>query len=144
MVKIRDIMTDKVACVNPQTSVIEVAQLMQKHDVGSVPVCEGQKIMGVVTDRDIVVRNIAHGKDPHVTPVRDVMTTNVQSISPEMSLNQAAGIMADHQIRRLPVVENDRLIGMVSLGDLATRAKYDVELARTLGEISHPSQPEQI
>jgi CBS domain-containing protein len=144
VVKIKDIMTNKVACVNPQTSVIEVAQLMQKHDVGSVPVCEGQKIMGMITDRDIVVRNIAHGKDPHATPVRDVMTTNIQSISPEMSLDQAAGIMADHQIRRLPVVENDLLVGMVSLGDLATRAKHDVELARTLGEISHPSQPEQI
>lgn len=137
-------MTDKVACVNPQTTVIEVAQLMQKHDVGAIPVCEGQKVTGVVTDRDIVVRNIAHGKDPHSTPVRDVMSTNVQSISPETSLNQAAGIMADHQIRRLPVVENDRLVGMVSLGDLATRAKYDVELAQTLGEISTPSQPEQI
>jgi CBS domain-containing protein len=144
VLKIRDIMTDKVACVNPQTTVIEVAQLMQKHDVGAIPVCEGQKVTGVVTDRDIVVRNIAHGKDPHSTPVRDVMSTNVQSISPETSLNQAAGIMADHQIRRLPVVENDRLVGMVSLGDLATRAKYDVELAQTLGEISTPSQPEQI
>lgn len=144
MVKIKDIMTEKVACVDPQTPLTEVAQLMQKLDVGAVPVCEGQKIMGFVTDRDIVVRNIAHGKDPHVTPVRDVMTSHVQSISPEMSLDQAADIMADHQIRRLPVVENDHLVGMISLGDLATRAKHDVELAQTLGEISYPSKPEQI
>ena len=144
VVKIKDIMTHAVACVDPRTSVTEVAQLMQKHDVGAVPVCEGSKIMGVVTDRDIVVRNIAHGKDPHVTPVRDIMSSHVQSVSPEMSLDQAAGIMAGHQIRRLPVVENDHLVGMVSLGDLATRAKSDVDLARTLGEISYPSQPEQI
>jgi CBS domain-containing protein len=143
-VKIKDIMTDKVAYVNPQTPLVEVAQLMQKHDVGAVPVCEGQKVMGVVTDRDIVVRNVAHGKDPHSTPVRDVMTTDVRSISPEMSLNQAAEIMADQQIRRLPVIENDHLVGMVSLGDLATKAKYDVELAQTLGQISYPSKPEQV
>lgn len=142
--KIKDIMTDKVAYVNPQTPLVEVAQLMQKHDVGAVPVCEGQKVMGVVTDRDIVVRNVAHGKDPHSTPVRDVMTTDVRSISPEMSLNQAAEIMADQQIRRLPVIENDHLVGMVSLGDLATKAKYDVELAQTLGQISYPSKPEQV
>lgn len=143
MVKIKDIMTNTVASVNPQTPVTEVAQLMQKHDVGVIPVCEGQKIMGMVTDRDIVVRNIAHGKDPHTTPVRDVMTSQVQSISPDMSLDQAADIMATHQVRRLPVVENEHLVGMVSLGDLATRAKSDVELARTLGEISYPSKPEQ-
>lgn len=144
VVKIKDIMSDKVACVNPQTTVVEAAQLMQKHDVGAIPVCEGQKILGIVTDRDIVVRNVAHGKDPHATLVSDVMSTGVKSISPDMSLNQAAGIMADQQIRRLPVIENDHLVGMISLGDLATKAKFDVELARTLGEISYPSQPEQI
>jgi CBS domain-containing protein len=144
VVKIKDIMTNEIACVSPQTSLTEVAQLMQKHDVGAVPVCEGEKVMGMVTDRDIVVRNIAHGKDPHMTPVRDVMSTQVQSINSEMSLDQATGIMAQHQIRRLPVVDNDRLVGMVSLGDLATRAAHDLELGRTLGEISYPSEPEQI
>ena len=142
--KIKEIMTDKIAYVNPQTTLVEAAQLMQKHDVGAVPVCEGEKVLGIVTDRDIVVRNVAHGKDPRQTPVRDVMTTGVKSINPEMSLSQAASMMADQQIRRLPVVENDRLVGMVSLGDLATRAKTDLELARTLGEISYPSEPEQI
>lgn len=144
VVKIREIMTDKVAYVDPQTTVVEAAQLMQKHNVGVVPVCQGQKVLGIVTDRDIVVRNVAHGKDPHTTSVRDVMTTDVKSITPEMSLNQVAGIMADLQIRRLPVIENDCLVGIVSLGDLATKAKFDMELARTLGEISYPSQPEQL
>ena len=142
--KIRDIMTDDLAVVSPDTTVIEVAQLMQKHDVGAVPVCEGTNMLGLVTDRDIVVRNIAHGKDPQHTLVRDVMTTQVKSISPEMSLSQAAGIMAAQQIRRLPVVDEDRLVGMVSLGDLATKAKYDVELSTTLGEISNPSEPEKM
>ncbi|MGE5605376.1 MAG: CBS domain-containing protein [Bacteroidota bacterium] len=142
--KIRDIMTDDVAVVSPDSTVLEVAQLMQKHDVGAVPVCEGANIVGLVTDRDIVVRNIAHGKDPHQTPVKDVMTTQVKSANPEMSLSQAAGIMAAQQIRRLPVVDENRLVGMVSLGDLATKAKYDVELGTTLGEISLPSEPEKI
>lgn len=137
-------MTDDLAVVSPDTTVIEVAQLMQKHDVGAVPVCEGTNIVGLVTDRDIVVRNIAHGRDPHQTQVKDVMTTQVKSISPEMSLSQAAGIMAAQQVRRLPVVDEERLVGMVSLGDLATKAKYDVELSSTLGEISLPSEPEKM
>jgi CBS domain-containing protein len=144
LMKIKDIMTDQVAYVSPETSVVEVAQLMQKHDVGVIPVCQGNDVVGLVTDRDIVVRNIAHGKDPHTTVARDVMTSHVKTVSSEMSLNQAAEIMANHQIRRLPVVDNDRLVGMISLGDLATQAKYDVELAKTLGEISQPSEPEQI
>ncbi|NLW56312.1 MAG: CBS domain-containing protein [Firmicutes bacterium] len=142
--KIKDIMTDQVAFVSPETTIVETAQLMQKHNVGSIPVCEGQNIVGIVTDRDIVVRSVAHGKDASTSPVRDVMTSNVQSVSPEMELNQVAELMSKEQIRRLPVVENNRLVGMVSLGDLATQAKHDVEIAQTLGEISKPSQPEQL
>ncbi len=142
--KIKDIMTNEVAYVSPDTNVVQAAQLMQKHDVGSVPVCQGDQIIGMITDRDIVVRNIAHGKDPKVTPVRDVMTSQVQAISSDMDLHQAAAIMANSQIRRLPVVDNDRLVGIVALGDLATQAKTDVELAKTLGMVSNPSQPENL
>jgi CBS-domain-containing membrane protein len=79
-----------------------------------------------------------------LTPVKDVMTSNVKMVSPEMNLNQAAQLMSDHQIRRLPVVENKHLIGMVALGDLATQAKTDVELSTTLGKISTPSEPENL
>lgn len=142
--KVKDIMTDELAVISPDATVIEAAQLMQKHNVGAVPVCEGSNIVGLVTDRDIVVRNIAHGKDPNHTPVRDVMTTEVKSISPETNISQAAGIMATQQIRRLPVIEDDHLVGMVSLGDLATKAKFDVEVSTTLGEISSPSKPEKM
>lgn len=142
--KVKDIMTDDLAVISPDATVIEAAQLMQKHDVGAVPVCEGTNIVGLVTDRDIVVRNIAHGKDPNHTPVRDVMTTEVKSISPETNISQAAEIMATQQIRRLPVIEDDRLVGMLSLGDLATKAKFDVEVSTTLGEISSPSKPEKM
>ncbi|MGD8400967.1 MAG: CBS domain-containing protein [Bacillota bacterium] len=142
--KVKEIMTDQVACLNPEANLIEAAQLMQKHDVGILPVCQGNNVLGIVTDRDIVVRNIAHGQDPKTTPVKNVMTSNVQMVSPEMNLNQAAELMADHQIRRLPVIDNNRIVGMVALGDLATQAKYDVELATTLGKISTPSEPENL
>jgi CBS domain-containing protein len=142
--KIKEIMTDKVAFVSPETTVVETARLMQKHDVGSIPVCEGPNLVGIVTDRDIVVRNVAHGKNPSTIPVREIMTTTVKTIAPEMELNQVAELMSQQQIRRLPVVENNQLVGMVSLGDLATQAKHDVEVASTLGEISQPSRPEKI
>ena len=142
--KIKDIMTNQVAYVSPENNVVEAAQLMQKHDVGSLPVCQGEHIVGIVTDRDIVVRNIAHGKDPRSTPVKDVMTSQVKLVSPEMNLNQAAELMAGSQIRRLPVVDRDKIVGMVALGDLAAYAKTDVELAKTLGMISSPSEPENL
>jgi CBS domain-containing protein len=142
--KIKEIMTNQVAYLSPEDNLVEAAQLMQKHDVGVLPVCQGENVLGIVTDRDIVVRNIAHGQDPKTTPVKNVMTADVQMVSPDMNLNQAAEMMADNQIRRLPVVENNRIVGMVALGDLATQAKYDVELATTLGKISTPSRPENL
>ncbi len=142
--KIKEIMNNEVAYVSPETSVVQAAQMMQKHDVGSIPVCQGDHVVGIVTDRDIVVRNIAHGKDPHSTPVRDVMTSQVRMVDAEMDLHQAAKIMAQSQVRRLPVVDKDRIVGIVSLGDLATQAKTDVELAKTLGMISTPSEPENL
>ncbi|MGE5581952.1 MAG: CBS domain-containing protein [Bacillota bacterium] len=142
--KIKDVMTDTIASVNPNTTVVEAAQLMQKHDVGAMPVMEGQNIIGIITDRDIVVRNVAHNRDPKSTPVRDVMTSQVKTITSDTGLSQAATMMAQNQIRRLPVVDNNKLVGMVSLGDLATQAKYDVELADTLGRISYPAEPEHM
>ncbi|HHW09576.1 MAG TPA: CBS domain-containing protein [Firmicutes bacterium] len=138
---VKDIMTTQVAYVDANATVAEAAKLMQKHNIGSVPVCEGTRVVGIITDRDIVVRNVAHGKSADSTPVREVMTSKVHTVSPETDIQQVAGIMAEQQVRRLPVVEGDRLVGMISLGDLATEALYDVEVARTLGEISEPSRP---
>jgi CBS domain-containing protein len=144
IMKIKEIMTKQVASISPDSNLVEAARLMQKHDVGVVPVCQGENVVGMVTDRDIVVRNVAHGKDPGSTRVKDVMTSDVKMVNPEMNLNQAAQLMSNHQIRRLPVIENNHLIGMVALGDLATQAKTDVELATTLGKISTPSEPENL
>lgn len=143
-VQIRDIMTGNIAYVGPDATVEHAAQLMQQHNVGSIPVVDNGSIVGIVTDRDIVVRGVAHGREAANTPIRHVMTSEIQSVAPDMTLAQAAQIMSEHQVRRLPVVEQNRLVGIVSLGDLATHGRYDVEVSRTLGKVSEPSQPENI
>lgn len=142
--KVRDIMTKNVAHINPSSTVVEAAQLMQKHNVGCIPVCDENGVTGIVTDRDIVVRNIAHGKDPNQTPVRDVMTSEVTTVSPDAEIRDVFGIMSQKKIRRLPVVENNQLVGIVALGDVATGAPQDVEISETLADISSPSRPEKM
>lgn len=142
--KVKEIMTKNVAYVNPMTTVVEAAQLMQKHNVGAIPVCDVNGVVGLVTDRDIVVRNIAHGKSPESTPVKDVMTSQVTSVSPEIDVNEASRIMSQHQVRRLPVVENNRIVGMLALGDLAEDYRFDTEASKALTDISVPSNPEKM
>lgn len=100
--KVRDIMTKDVAHINPDAKVTEAAQLMQKHNIGSVPVCDQRGLVGIVTDRDIVVRNIASGKSPQETPVRDVMTGQVNTATPDMDVDEVTKMMATHKIRRVP------------------------------------------
>ena len=142
--KVKDIMTKSVAYINPEASVTEAAQLMQKHNVGSIPVCDKNGVIGLVTDRDIVVRNVAHGTDPHSTPVKNVMTSQVTTVSPEMDAEQVSGIMSKNQIRRIPVVDNNMLVGIVALGDLATDKRFDTEASGALSDISKPARPSQI
>lgn len=139
--KVKDIMSKNVAYVNPATTVTEAAQLMQKHNVGSIPVMDQSGVVGIVTDRDIVVRNVAHGTNPQSTPVKDVMTSHVTTATPEMDVNEVSAIMSRHQVRRMPVVENNRLVGIVALGDLATDTRYDTEASEALTEISKPNRP---
>lgn len=144
ILKVKDIMTKSVAYINPEASVTEAAQLMQKHNVGSIPVCDKNGVIGLVTDRDIVVRNVAHGTDPHSTPVKNVMTSQVTTVSPEMDAEQVSGIMSKNQIRRIPVVDNNMLVGIVALGDLATDKRFDTEASGALSDISKPARPSQI
>ncbi len=141
--KVKDKMTKSVAYVEPNTSVVEAAQLMQKHNVGSIPVYD-QGVVGIVTDRDIVVRNVAHGKIPKDTKVQDVMTSQVVSVSPEMDVEEVSKLMANQQIRRVPVVENNQIVGMLSLGDIATDTRLDMEASEALCEISKPAKPFRI
>ena len=137
-------MTKNVAYVNPDSTVVETAQLMQKHNVGSIPVCDQTGVIGIVTDRDIVVRNIAHGNDPKQTPVRDVMTAQVTTVTPDADMTEVSKMMATNKVRRLPVVDNNMLVGIVALGDVATDAGFTMEVSDTLAEISSPSKPEML
>ena len=139
--KVKDIMTKNVAYINPDSSVTEAAQLMQKHNVGSIPVCDKNGVIGLVTDRDIVVRNVAHGTDPHSTPVKNVMTSQVTTVTPDMDVEQVTGIMSRNQIRRIPVVDNNMLVGIVALGDLATDSRFNTEASGALSDISEPARP---
>ncbi len=140
--KVKDIMTTNVTYVEPNASILDTAKLMQQHNVGSIPVCDKGSVVGMVTDRDIVVRNIAIGKNPQQTPVSDIMTTGVTSVSPDMEMSQVTKMMANSQVRRVPVVDQNNLVGIVALGDVATDAIFDTEVADTLTEISRPSKPQ--
>jgi len=142
--KVKDIMTKSVAYINPSATVIEAAQLMQKHNVGSIPVCDQNGVVGIVTDRDIVVRNVAHGTNPQSTPVKDVMTSRVTTVTPDMDMSDVTKMMSQNQIRRLPVVENNRLVGIVALGDMADTGALDTEASEALSEISRPSRPSKM
>ncbi len=134
-------MTKSVAYVNPSNTVVETAQLMQKHNVGSIPVYDQTGVVGIVTDRDIVVRNIAHGKNPDSTKVQDVMTSHVTTVTPDMDISEVSKLMSSQKIRRVPVVENNEIIGILALGDIATDMRLDMEASEALAEISKPSKP---
>lgn len=134
---VRDVMTTKVETVSPETTVYEAAMKMQKCDIGSLPVCRGDVVEGIVTDRDIVTRVLAQGKDPRSTSVHDVMTKHVQSVFADEDVSVAAQRMEDEQIRRLLVVDDDhRIVGIVSLGDLATCMEDLRSVGKTLEGIS--------
>lgn len=135
--KIREIMTNTVVRINPEESVAVAARILARYNIGALPVCGGDgRLCGVVTDRDLVTRCIASGRLPAATPVRDVMTTNVVAAQPDMDTGAAAHLMGRQQIRRLPVVENGRLCGMVSLGDLANREETAYDATDALTDIS--------
>lgn len=122
--KVRDVMADRPRCVSPDTPVSEAARLMKTEDVGSLPVLEGERLTGVLTDRDIVVRAVAEEKDPRGMPVREVASSDLVTIGPDEDLSDALKLMATYQVRRLPVVdEEDRLVGVVAQADVAMEAK---------------------
>ena len=131
--KVREVMTDQVVCVAPEESVEVAARTLALHNVGALPVCVGGKLCGMVTDRDLVTRCVAANRAAGATKVRDVMTRQVISVRPDMDLTDAANLMGKQQVRRLPVTENGKLCGMISLGDLAVRG---VNAAQTLEGIS--------
>ncbi len=136
--KVREIMTKDVAYIKPDTTVTEAAKLMQQYNVGSIPVCDRNGVVGMVTDRDIVVRNVITGTDPQSTPVSNIMTTKVATVTSDTDVDQLGDIMSKNQIRRIPVVDNNTLVGIVALGDLAADRRFDFEASDALTDISKP------
>ena len=143
--QIREVMTQGAEIINSNAPAIEAAAKMREFDVGSLPVCDGERLEGLLTDRDIAVRLVAAGLDPSSTKVSEIMTPGATYCFDDQTLDEAALIMEAHQIRRLPIMNRDkRLIGMLSLGDLAVRTHgtEDQELAdEALKDISEPSEP---
>ena len=132
---IRDVMTANPRTVAPGDSIQNAARIMRDEDTGAVPVVENGRPVGIVTDRDIVVRAVAEGGEAN-RPVSDVVTGSVVCVTPEMSTREASELMSEHQVRRLPVVEGDRLVGIVSIGDLAVKEGKDGRIGDTLQQIS--------
>lgn len=132
---VRDVMTADPRACSPSDSLQSLAQVMSEEDTGFVPIVEGGRLVGTVTDRDIVVRGVAKGM-PSGETARGVMTTDVLTIAPDDSTKDAARIMGEHQVRRLPVVQDGRLVGVVSLGDLAVKEAKDSRTGDTLEDIS--------
>ena len=142
--KISDIMTRNVEVARPDDNIQTVAQRMADLDVGSLPVCDGERLLGMVTDRDITVRGVAAGKMAD-TPVTEVMSQHVRWCYEDQDIDEVMDEMRDAQIRRLPVVNHDKkLVGIVSLGDLADRGSDDKRVGETLKDISTPSEPDRV
>lgn len=134
--KVRDVMTSQVESVAPNCSIVEIAQLMRKNDVGSIPVCQDKKVLGMITDRDIVLKVIADGKNIQTVSAKDIMNSDVITVTTDQDVHEAAQLMSDYQIRRLPVVEEGKIVGIVALGDLAIEKIHVNEAGDALSDIS--------
>lgn len=135
----REIMTSSVRTANPEASLQKIASLMREGDMGAVPIVENGKLIGIVTDRDIIVRAIAEGKDAQ-TPISQAMTTEIFSVKPDDFVFEAIRLMGDRQVRRIPVVsENGELAGIIAMADIALEMEDVREIAETLEEISSGS-----
>lgn len=132
---IRDVMTLNPRTVSPNDSIQSAARIMRDEDTGVVPVVDNGKPVGVVTDRDIVVRAVAEDRELN-RPVRDIVTTELVAVHPDTSVQEATELMSEHQVRRLPVIDNNRLVGIVSIGDIAVKEGRDSRVGDALQHIS--------
>lgn len=135
---VRETMSSNPTTVQPDLPVAEAARLMRSKDVGSLPVVDGERLVGVVTDRDIAVRVVAEGKDPDSTLVNEIHSADPVTISADQDLSEALAQMARHQVRRLPVVEDGRLVGVLAQADVA-RQGGDRQTGEVVEEISEPA-----
>ena len=140
--KLTDIMTTDVDTCTPQSTLKEVAAKMKEIDVGSIPVVDNDKLVGIITDRDLVTRGIAANVSLD-SAVSDILSSDIVTGNKDMTVEDAAELMADHQIRRLPIVDNDKVVGMVSLGDIAVKDKSYGNADIALDEVSEPAEPDK-
>ena len=134
---VKEIMSKNPVTISQEESSAVAARLLSRHNLGSLPVCGSDgRLRGIVTDRDIVLRCVAAENDPDITPVREIMSRSMITVSPEDDVRSAAQLMAGRQVRRLPVVEKGKVVGVLSLGDMARSDRFDMECAKVLSEIS--------
>ena len=135
--KVRDIMTPNPETVSEKDSIRDAARIMKQRDTGVVPVCEGKKVIGLITDRDIVVRLVAEGKDLANARVTEAMTKNIRSVNEDSSIDDVLNVMKSAEVRRVPVVnKNDEIVGIVSIGDLAVETNQDNKVGKAIEDIS--------
>lgn len=137
---VKDIMTNSIVSLNSEDSVERAAQMMKQFDVGSIPVCNEEKVVGMITDRDIILRTVATGSNGNRQKISEVMTSSPVTGSPDMDVHDAAKIMSEQQIRRLPIVENNHLVGIVSLGDISVEPTLQDNAEEALKNISEPAK----
>jgi CBS domain-containing protein len=140
---VAEVMTTNIDSCSPESSCKEVAMKMKKIDVGFIPICENEKLVGIVTDRDLVIKGFTNDFSGEST-ISELATNNVVTGSKEMSVEEAVRVMSQHQIRRLPIVEEDKLIGIVSLGDLAVNNQSSDQAGQALKDISNPAEPKNL
>ncbi|MDQ2966247.1 MAG: CBS domain-containing protein [Chloroflexota bacterium] len=136
--KVDELMTRDPATLRPESTCSEAAGLMKREDCGSLPVVKDGKLVGIVTDRDIVIRGAAGGKDLTHLSVSEIMTAGPSTVSPDMKAEDASKIMSEKQVRRLPVVENGRLVGILAIGQLARHESANAA-GETLKDVSQPT-----
>lgn len=136
--KVKDLMTSEPATVGPDDPCARAATLMREEDCGSIPVVRDGTLIGIVTDRDITIRAVAAGKDPRSTPVSEVMSADPVTVAPDADAEEASRLMAEFQVRRLPVVADGRLLGILVTAQLARRESDD-QVGETIKEISEPA-----
>jgi len=137
---VKDIMSNDIVSLDSEDSIERAAQLMKQFDVGSIPVCSQEKLVGIITDRDITLNSVATGQNVNQQKISDVMTSNPVTGTPDMDIHDAARIMSEQQIRRLPIIQNNNLVGIVSLGDISVQPNLQDNAEEALKNISEPGK----
>jgi CBS domain-containing protein len=134
--KVRDVMTTGVVTAAPDTTLEEIATMMKTEDTGAIPIVDEEELCGIITDRDIIVRCVAEGKDASEITAEDILSEDLEVVDPETDVEEALDIMGRRQIRRLPVVDNGELVGMISIGDLAVKQGDEQDTGEALKDVS--------